>query len=102
MWWCRHWKIPPTDPRADAPLYEMERWYMFEAACGLAASREKSFEQVEYEDVFGHDATSDPDTYAGIRTRMIEQAGGFANLDAKKLALIDEQARELAAKKRRK
>lgn len=102
MWWCRHWKIPPTDPRANASLYEMEQWYILDSAERVAAAREKTFDQIDFEDVFGHESSQNPETYAGIRARMIEEAGDFANLNAQKLALIDEQARELAARARRK
>lgn len=94
--------MPPTDPRADAPLYEMERWYIIEATRHAASLKEKSLEEIEYEDVFGHGASKDAETYAGIRAKLIEEAGGFGKLNAQKLALIDEQARELAARKRNK
>ena len=65
-------------------------------------SRKKSLEEIEYEDVFGHGASKDAETYAGIRANLIEEAGGFGKLTAQKLALLDEQARELAARKRNK
>lgn len=80
----------------------MERWYMLESAYDLAAIREKRVEEVEYEEVFGHDATDAPGTYAGILQRLIEEAGGFEKLTAQQLTLIEEQARELASRKRKK
>lgn len=74
---------------------------MIDATQHAASLQEKRLEDMEFEDVFGHDAAKDADTYAGIRARLIEEAGGFGKLNAQKLTLIDEQARELAARKRK-
>lgn len=75
---------------------------MLEATHNLAMVRERRVEEIEFEDAFGHDATDEPETYAGILKRLIEDAGGFEKLDAAQLTLLEEQAREQAARLRKK
>lgn len=75
---------------------------MLEVAHHLAIIREKPVEDVDFEEGFGHDASESADTYAGILKHLIEEAGGFGKLDAKQLTLLEEQARETAARRRKK
>jgi len=72
---------------------------MLETAHAIALSHERRVEDVELEDGFGHDAA---DTYAGILQRLIDEAGGFGAIDAPRLTLLEEQARQLAAKRHQK
>lgn len=73
----------------------MERWYMLESTHQTALALEKSVHEVEYSDIFGH---HDETSYAAIREKLIQEAGGFEKLTAAQFQLIEEQAREKAAR----
>jgi len=73
----------------------MERWYMLENTHQTALALEKSVHAVEYSDIFGYGE----DSYASIREKLIKEAGGFEKQTAAQFQLIEEQARELAARK---
>lgn len=101
IWWCQHWNIPPTDPRADASVHEMETWYLLTTIQATAAKKEKPVKDVAYEEVFGRedDDPHNPQTFAGIFEKLVQEAGGMEALSSEQLDAIEKKARELAARR---
>ena len=98
MWWCQRWNIPPTDPRADAPLHVMEKWYILEGIENVAILREKPLADVTFEECFGfsEDMSDSPTTYAGWFDKLVREAGGMDACTSEQLSDFNRRAQAAA------
>lgn len=96
IFWCEFWGIPPTDPRAKAPLHEMEQWYIIDSLRSSSVRLEKPLKELCFEDVFQSlpDDPNNPTTYAGIFDKLVKEAGGLDACTPEQLAGFDRMAKE--------